>query len=246
MNRPLAYTSPMSGGRTPARILVGVSIVTLVVSTVGFVVTLILNAFFLDDVDKFGEVPIPGSNSLHLPAGEVTISFRTQLIGSSGGSGLPVPPLSMNIAAPSGLADPVVTENFGGTTTVNGDARRRVWVAQIAQDGNYTVTTNGQVGAFLDPRLAFGQSNSQISLPWIFAALFGIGLVGLFASVRWLRRSRRSMPPVGLADYSPTASYPPTDDGVRIEQLKTLAGLRDSGALTQDEFEAEKRKLLND
>jgi hypothetical protein len=37
----------------------------------------------------------------------------------------------------------------------------------------------------------------------------------------------------------------PTDDGVRIEQLKTLAALRESGALTEDEFESEKRRLLD-
>ena len=40
-------------------------------------------------------------------------------------------------------------------------------------------------------------------------------------------------------------SYPPTDQGVRLEQLKTLAALRDSGALSDAEFEAEKRRILN-
>ena len=35
------------------------------------------------------------------------------------------------------------------------------------------------------------------------------------------------------------------DDGVRIQQLKTLAALRDSGALSEQEFEAEKRRLLD-
>jgi len=34
-------------------------------------------------------------------------------------------------------------------------------------------------------------------------------------------------------------------DGVRIEQLKSLAALRDSGALTEAEFEAEKRRILD-
>jgi hypothetical protein len=40
------------------------------------------------------------------------------------------------------------------------------------------------------------------------------------------------------------APYEPSDEGVRIERLKTLASLRDSGALTQEEFEAEKRRIL--
>jgi hypothetical protein len=250
----------MKGGRTPAAIFVVVSVVTMVVAIVGFVVTIVLNSFFLDDVDKYGEVPIPGSNTLHLPAGEVTISFRTQLIGSTGGSGLPVPQLSMNIKAPAGVADPVVTEAFGGTTTVNGDARRRVWVAQIAQEGNYTITADGQVSAFLGPRLAFGQSNSQNSLPWVVGGLFAVSLVGLAVALWWLGRVRRRPRPAAAA-YQPfdltfpasgprppadSDSYTPTDDGIRIQQLKTLAALRDSGALTEQEFQAEKRKLLED
>jgi Short C-terminal domain len=42
----------------------------------------------------------------------------------------------------------------------------------------------------------------------------------------------------------PAASYAPTDQGIRLEQLKTLSALRDSGALTEEEFEAEKRRIL--
>ena len=37
----------------------------------------------------------------------------------------------------------------------------------------------------------------------------------------------------------------PSDHGVKIEQLKTLAALRDSGALTEKEFQAEKRRVLD-
>ena len=85
----------MSGQRTAARIMIWISILTLVVSVVGFITTLILNAFVLDKYDAYGEVPIPGSSSLHLPAGEVTISFHTQVIGSPGGGGLPVPQLQL-------------------------------------------------------------------------------------------------------------------------------------------------------
>ncbi|WP_347403854.1 SHOCT domain-containing protein [Mycobacterium sp. 236(2023)] len=45
-------------------------------------------------------------------------------------------------------------------------------------------------------------------------------------------------------DGPPVDSYQPTDHGVRVEQLKTLAALRDSGALTEAEFESEKRRVL--
>ena len=52
------------------------------VAVIGFIVTVILNAFVLDKYDAYGEVPIPGSTSLHLPAGELTVSFHTMVIGS--------------------------------------------------------------------------------------------------------------------------------------------------------------------
>ena len=71
----------------------------MVVAVAGFIASLVLNAFFLDKYDAYGEVAIPGSGSLHLPAGEVTISLHTVVIGSPNGGGLPVPPLGVTIIA---------------------------------------------------------------------------------------------------------------------------------------------------
>ena len=48
--------------------MLALSALTLVVSVVGFVITLVLNTFFLDEFDAYGEVPIPGTRTLHLPA----------------------------------------------------------------------------------------------------------------------------------------------------------------------------------
>ncbi|MGB7111347.1 MAG: SHOCT domain-containing protein, partial [Mycobacterium sp.] len=119
----------MSGER-PAKFSRTVAIWLMVVAVPGFIATLVLNAFFLDDYDAYGEVPIPGSASLHLPQGEVTVSLHTVVIGGPNGGGLPVPPLGVTIDPPSGVAQPAVTENFGSTTTANNDAHVRVWVAQ--------------------------------------------------------------------------------------------------------------------
>lgn len=246
----------MSRQRTAARVLVGVSVLTLVVSVVGFIVTLILNAFVLDEYDAYGEVPIPGSSSLHLPAGEVTVSFHTQVIGSTSGGGLPVPELKMRLLPPDAVADPVVTENFGSTTTVNSDAHVRVWVVQIPADGTYGVKTDGQINGYINPSLAFGHDSSYGWLVWVFVALFVFGVIDLVASLLWSARSSKKARPLAPQELvsldqptwsaAPTASYTPTDQGVRLEQLKTLAGLRDSGALTEAEFEAEKRRILGD
>ena len=247
----------MTGQRTAARILIWISILTLVVSVAGFIATLILNAFVLDKYDAYGEVPIPGSSSLHLPAGEVTVSFHTQVIGSPGGGGLPVPELKLRLVPPDGVSDPKVIENVGSTTTVNNDAHVPVWVVQIPAEGTYGVQTDGQVNGYINPTLAFGHGSSYGWLVWVFVGLFVLGLIDLVASLFWSASAGKTARPLGpeelLTLEGPTwnagaapsdASCTPTDDGVRIEQLKSLAALRDSGALTEAEFEAEKRRVL--
>jgi len=227
--------------------LIVMAIVAMVVSVIGFVVTLILNAFVLDDYDAYGEVAIPGSRTLQLPAGEVTVSFHTVVIGSPKG-GLPVPPLRVSIGAPDGVPDPQLTENFGSTTTVNSDARVRVWVMQVPVAGAYTITTDGEVNGYISPRLAFGHDSSYGWVAWLFGGIFALAVVDIVIGTVWLARSKRTVTasptpyPVGAA---PPVSYLPTDDGVRLEQLRTLAALRDSGALTEAEFQSEKRRILD-
>jgi hypothetical protein len=235
------------------RIFILASVVTLVVAVVGFIVTMVLNAFVFDEYDAYGEVPIPGSSSLHLPAGEATISFHTQTIGSPSGGGLPVPNLGLTIVPPAGIPKPEVTQNWGTTTTVNNDARVRVWVVQIPAEGTYQITADGNVNGYINPQLAFGHDSSNATLVWAFVGLFVIGLLELTAAIIYAVRSgKRPVPaaPVGptfeIGDsYRVADRYTPTDDGVRIEQLKNLAALRDSGALTDQEFEAEKHRILN-
>ena len=190
-----------SAGGT-ARLSRTVAIWLIVVAVPGFIVTLVLNAFFLDDYDAYGEVSVPGSASLHLPRGEVTISLHAEVIGSPNG-GLPIPPMGVTIVPPDGVADPAVTENVGGTTTVNNDAHVRVWVAQIPADGTYNITTNGKVSGFIDPRLAFGHGSPIGFLVWVFVGMFAAGLIGLLVAWKWLGRIRGKEAPAaapGLPD----------------------------------------------
>jgi Short C-terminal domain len=246
----------------PAKLTRTLTIWMMVIAVPGFIVTLVLNAFFLDDYDAYGQVPVPGSASLHLPAGEVTISLHTVIIGGSNGGGLPVPPLGVTFDPPSGVAQPAVTENIGSTTTVNNDAHVRVWVAQIPSEGNYNITTDGKVNGYIDPRLAFGHGSSLGFLVWVFVGLFVVGLIGSIVASKWLGRVRRNAAPAagaGMLGYGfPFAPLPPTakptvhtvahepsGEGVRLERLKTIAALHDSGALTDAEFEAEKRRILD-
>jgi hypothetical protein len=238
--------------RRPAKISLAAGIVMMIVSVVGFIVALVLNTFFLDKYNAYGEVPVPGASRLHLPAGEVTISLETVVIGGPNGGGLPVPPLGVTIKPPDGVAQPVVTESVGSTTTVNNDAHVRVWVAQIPADATYDITTDGQVNGYIEPQLAFGHSSSYGYLVWVFVAMFVVGLADSILSGMWLARTRRKAAATVVAwkpdevPFEPIhAAYEPTDEGVRLERLKTLAALRDSGALTDEEFQTEKRRILD-
>ncbi|WP_301149691.1 SHOCT domain-containing protein [Mycobacterium simiae] len=234
--------------RRLAKMSLAAAVVTMIVAVAGFIITLVLNAFFLDKYNDYGEVPIPGAGSLYLPAGEVTVSLHTVVIGGADG-GLPVPPLGVTITPPDGVAQPTMTESIGSTTTVNNDAHVRVWVAQIPAAGTYHVTTDGQVNGYIAPRLAFGHSSSYGYLVWVFVALFVLGLADSILSGWWLARTRRrAAAAVVSRSWEPASSlsgaYEPTDEGVRLERLKTLAALRDSGALTEEEFQTEKRRIL--
>jgi hypothetical protein len=230
------------------------AVLTLVVAVVGFIVAIVLSAFVFDEYDAYGEVPVPGSGSLHLPVGEVTVSFHTAVAGGPSGN-FPVPPLELGIKPRGGGPEPVVTESMGTTTSVNSDVRIRIWVAQIPQDGVYDITTGGNVNGYINPHLAFGRDSSPGWLLWAFGGLFAFGIVELGVAIMWRMNSGKQTQPL-QAPFTldepnwpgpippPVASYQPTDQGVRLEQLKTLSALRDSGALTEAEFEAEKRRIL--
>jgi hypothetical protein len=225
----------------------------LVIGGVGLIAMLILNAFVLDKYDAYGEVSIPGSTSLHLPAGEATVSFHTMVTGSPS-SGFPIPDLKFTITPPEGVAKPQVTESIGGTTTVNSDTHVQVWVVQIAQEGTYDIETGGNINGYINPRLAFGHGSSYGWLTWVFGGLLAFGVVELVVALMWSARSAKQARPLApdelmsfdepMSSSAPLQSIP-SDQGVRLEQLKQLAALRDSGALTEDEFEAEKRRVLD-
>lgn len=233
----------MRGSWAVARILTISGIVMMVVGGVGFIVVLVLNAFVLDEFDAYGEVPIPGSGQLQLPAGEVQISFHTAVTGSPS-SGFPLPALRLSIDPPDGAVDPVLTENHGATTTINSDTHVRIWTAQVFDPGVYRIHTGGQINGYINPRLAFGRDGDYDYLHWVFAAVFGLGVLDMVMSLYFRKRAARDDATAPVAAVPSADPYTPSDQGVRLEQLKTLAALRDSGALTQQEFESEKRRIL--
>ena len=223
-------------GRNASRVVM-IVVAALAVFSVGGLITTAVIGIAGDRYGEYGQVPIPGSGAVDLPAGEVIVSFH---IRGYGGRGLTVPPLTLGIVPPAGVADPAVTEDLGATVSVNDDAHRRVWVMQVPVEGTYQVSARGPVNGYVDPRLAFGKTRSIDGPLWVFVAMSIIS-VDLAIAVWWFRRRRRDVE----REPSPVVDpYTPSDEGVRLAQLKTIAALRDSGALTDSEFEAEKRRIL--
>jgi len=80
------------------------------------------------------------------------------------------------------------------------------------------------------------------------AALIVVALsavVDVAIAVWWFRRRGPSLWAPGATEPvgQPAGMHVPTDDGVRLEQLKTISALRDSGALTEKEFQEESRRI---
>jgi len=71
--------------------------------------------------------------------------------------------------------------------------------------------------------------------------LFGWTIIGWFVALALLATRSREVKPV--PPNATTGSWSPTAES-RVDQLQKLAALRDSGALTEEEFAAEKAKLL--
>ena len=226
----------MAQSRIGARVATA-AVAALVVLSVGGLFTLAaVNIAVLEKYDAYGEVPIPGTSTVYLPAGEVSASLHLR----SGGRGTAVPPLTLDITPPPGGADPQVSDDPGAWVTAGDDVHRRVWLMRVPAEGGYRVEVDGPVSGFTDPRLAFGSTGVGGGPLWVLVALSVVS-VDLAIAVWWWRRRRRP----ATQPASEAGPYTPTDDGVRLEQLKTIAALRDSGALTDAEFQAEKQRILD-
>jgi hypothetical protein len=162
----------------------------MVLSVVGIVAVGLMDAFN-DDYKAYGEVPIPGSERLHLPAGDVVVTFHADMPGLNHDDSpqMPIPQdLELVITAPSGAAQPSVTEKLGGTNAGDSEAHRPVKVAHIPVAFDYTITTSGTVDPSVSPRLSFGHDNPFGFLLWLFVGLLVVSSVAEGRTI--LRRVR--------------------------------------------------------
>jgi hypothetical protein len=233
--------------------VLGASIALMVLCIVGFVGTLVWHSFG-GDYDKYGRMAVPGSGTVTLPEGEVEIHFATRLATNGSGGALTVPSLQFSMEAPEGARDPVVTEDSGGTVVVNTAAHVRVWKLQVTDAGDYSVTTDGQVGGYIDPQLTFGRRSWMPAWPAAVFALVFVVALGLLLVAAAAAASPGGGPSTRPKAASATVPYgspssttlntnTPEQELARLAQIQQLTDLHRSGALSDVEYEAARGRL---
>ena len=133
---------------------------------------------------------------------------------TASGRGTAVPPLTLSIEPPPGGRDPDVVDDLGDSVAAGNDIHRRVWVMQVPAAGRYPVSIDGPVADFENPKLTFGRDGGLDGAVWVLVALSVIS-TDLAIAGWWFQRRGR-----------------------------TTSARRDSCALTEDESEGGKRRIL--
>jgi hypothetical protein len=178
----------MSRRITKGRLTAGVAVIALAAS--GALPFLVLGG-------HYGDVPIPGTATVHLPAGEVDVTLRTV-----GPVDEPEPSLRVHICGPDGIAEPEVIESPRMKyTSDKGDMLVRVWVVRVVAEGDYHVEVQGETYGPYQSSLTFGRImwNEPLeaviafctTLSWLVLGVLAVtGLIGLIVAL-WAQCARR-------------------------------------------------------
>ena len=151
-------------------------------------VTVVLPLLVHDD--SYGEAPIPGTATVHLPAGPVDVTLGSEGLDDDAS----VPPLSIRISGPDGTPPPAVTESRQAKCLSSDcDAQTRIWVVQVPREADYRVTVDGEAYGKYQPTLTFGRfvwNDLLLALlalgtiiRWAVLIVGGVALIALFIGV---------------------------------------------------------------
>jgi hypothetical protein len=220
--------------QTAPRILTTVGVVTMIVAGIGFIASLLLNAYVFDeydDFDAYGEVPMTAgaTSTPPLPAGDVTVYLHTVHVDGAG-AGITIPGLHFRLPVAGG-GDDAMSEDHGDSTTMNKDDHVRIGHLDVPQDGTkYDIKVDGDVSGLNQPRLAFGHETAYRILPLTFGVAFGLAVVVLIVARVWAARVRRTpvvvAPPPADAGFAPAPTMsvgdyhpePPTMPNIPTQQ----------------------------
>jgi hypothetical protein len=239
--------------------------VLVVLTFVGGLTAFILANTALSQIDVYGTVPVPGTKVLHLPAGEVDISFATDSAVNNGGSFF-TPGMSLRVTPASGSgANPTVTDSSSSASTIGSQTRARVFKLQVPNAGDYRVSVEADTSAYINPQLLFGQSPPEgLIVKLGLITLGGLILIIILAGIVARRANKEAGPTVSpltpppiapvvtfmgsgvtVSAQSGAAPRPQAaGQAAQLDELSKLADLHDRGVLTDAEFAAEKAKII--
>lgn len=175
--------------RTGYRLALGVAAVTIVLAVVLLVVEVVGAT---RDASKYGQVPLPGRESVDLPAGDVIIYYGERRDASFR---LRVPPnLRLRVRTTNGQellgSTPYLTGQFH-----DGDYERRaVAKLRVPEAGAYEAVSTTRVDGAVTPVLSFGRNGTR-SFGYVFFVLAGGGLLAAILGGGTALRSRMTGAP---------------------------------------------------
>jgi hypothetical protein len=165
--------------RTGYRLAVGVGLITVIVAIVLFVAELVGSS---RDADAYGQVPVPGRESVNLPAGEVVI-FYGERVPNPDRAPLSVPPnLQLRVRTTSGQlllgSTPYVFDQFD-----DGDyVRKPIAKLRVPEAGDYEAVSPTTAPGAAGPVISFGHEGSK-DYGYVLFALAGGGLLAAILGI---------------------------------------------------------------
>jgi len=165
--------------RTGYRLAIGVAAITIVLAIVLFAFEA---ARATRDANAFGEVPVPGRDSVNLPAGDVIIYYGERSGGD--GSTLTVPlNLRLQVRTTSGQALLGSTPYLSGQFTDEDYERRAIAKLRVPEAGDYEAVSSTRVPGASAPVISFGRDGSRnfgyvlfvLAGGLLLAAILGVG-----------------------------------------------------------------------
>lgn len=208
-------------------------------------------SFDSSDLAAYGVIPVPGTKTVHLPKGTVLASFDA-LTGNV--AAMPLPDLSLGVHPVGGGSDPRVTVARSTTTNSSGESETLAAKIHVATAGDYRVSITGG-GNYNAPKLLLGHSDAGKWLPVaLITVIVEIAIFLVTAVVLRSLRRRPGKPNVAGPQLTRLSielprTAPVTGDGHEEssveDRLAHLERLRDAGTVSEDEYTAERQRILD-
>jgi hypothetical protein len=171
--------------RTGYRLAVAVAGITVVIAIVLFVAEALGST---RDASRYGQVPLPGRESLTLPAGDVIIYYGRR--ASAGDEPLQVPfNLRLIVRTASGQSLVGSTPYRFGQFDDGDYVRRSVAKLRVPEAGNYEAVSPTRVPGATGPVLSFGRDSTRDFGYALFVLAAGLLLAAILAvATRLVRR----------------------------------------------------------